>query len=484
MKKMNNSIKFLAMAFTMAVASLLISCSEDDNPIIIDEDPVVADGFYVLGTSTTDIPAAAMELGAGTVGNGELREGFYAAYIYLGSGSFNFVLYANNVATTYGGSVEALPMNNDEAATYFISKGTLTENGAAVDITSAGLYHVHVDLTSNLFFVSKVEFFEIIGSATSNGWDSGQKLSVKSASADAVVFEGTNLTLRTGNKEFKFRYNSNWDTNILDIDGLNVHSNFGADGIAGGPNFTFDQPDANYTVTITYTPGSGESLSWDFVKTGDAEEITYDPAFFAWGIIGAATSTGWDSDTDVTYTDWASTWNGVYYLGADVFKFRANDAWTSELNPSNSVVDLSTSITDNGDGNFVNATAGLFYVRISTPDEGVTWNLYVHEVSPGIIGAAVTNGWDGPDNNVPFLSELDGTITWKLDAFAFGADEWKIRLNDGWEYGYGFGQVTLSGANSGLLSDSGGNFKLSAAGNYTVTITTADNGATYSVAFD
>lgn len=483
MKKMNNSIKFLAMAFSIALVSVFSSCdSGDDDPIIIDEDPVVADGFYILGSATSADPDQDLEFGAGAVGNGEARDGFYAAYVYLAAGDVNFVLYSNNEPTTFGGSVESFPLF--EGSEYSYWRGALTIDGAAVTITDAGLYHVRVDLTSELFFLSRVDYFEIIGSATPLGWGAGTELS-GTVTAAGGSFTGTNITLRSG--EFKFRYNSNWDNNIEDVEGLNIHSNFGVDIVAGGPNIPFDDEDGVYTVTVTYAPGAGESLSYTLTRTGDAEEVTYDPTEYTWGIIGAATSTGWDADTKLAYYDWVTpnaTWDGVFYLGADVFKFRTNDTWTHELNPGNSILDASSSITDNGDGNFVNATAGLFYVRISTSDEGETWNLYIKEASPAVIGAAVTNGWDGPDNDLTFVGDVDGTITWKIENFAFAADGWKIRFNDGWQINYGFGQVTLSGANSGVLSDDGGNFKVSTAGSYTVTLSTSDSGATYSVAFD
>lgn len=51
----------------------------------------------------------------------------------------------------------------------------------------------------------------------------------------------------------------------------------------------------------------------------------------SWGIIGAATPTGWDSDTDLTYNADTKKWTVTLDLkGADLgsFKFRANDTWT------------------------------------------------------------------------------------------------------------------------------------------------------------
>ena len=45
-----------------------------------------------------------------------------------------------------------------------------------------------------------------------------------------------------------------------------------------------------------------------------------------WGVIGNATPTGWESDTDMAY-DGAFSWSVTLDLTADFIKFRANDMW-------------------------------------------------------------------------------------------------------------------------------------------------------------
>jgi len=474
---MKKSIKLFLLLLSLSTVMVFVACDKGEE-IIIGDEIVVSDGIYILGSATSDTAATKWQMSPGFAGDPTPRADFYEAYAYLNAGSFNYVFYVDNVAKSYGGTFTSLPMADN--ATYNYGRGDLVENGAAINVPSAGLYHLHVDLTTNLFFLTKVEYFEIIGSATPDGWGVGQKLAVKSSSADEVVFEGTNIIIRGG--EYKYRYNSSWGN---DIDGVfYLHSNFGVDKVAGGPNIQFTDTDGVFTIAVTYTPGAGVSLAPTFTRTGDAPVITYSPADYPWGLIGAATPKGWGADTVLTYLDWAATWTGVFYLGADVFKFRADPQWAKELNPGNVILDADTAISDNGDGNFVNSTAGLYFFRISTADEGATWNLYVHPVSPGLIGDAMPNAWNDPDTDIPFVDEVAGTITWKITGVAMTAAGWKIRLNDGWEVSYGFNDVTLAGANAGLLSDSGGNFGLSTAGTYNVTLSTSDNGATYTVTFD
>ncbi|MEP0366588.1 MAG: hypothetical protein ABJN36_04090 [Cyclobacteriaceae bacterium] len=469
---MNKSIKFLSMLLSIAMVSVFISCSEDDDPIIIDEDPVVSDGFYLLGSSTGDTPAAALELGAGTVGSGETREGFYAAYIYLEAGSFNFVLYSNNEPTSYGGSFEGTPLAGNED--YSLNRGDLTVDGAAVTITNAGLYHVHVDLTTNLFFFTEVGYFEIIGSATADSWNSGQKLDVKSASAEGVVFEGTDITLRTGNTAFKFRYNSNWDTNILDdaevdIEGLNIHSNFGVDVVAGGSDFSFDESDANFTVTVTYTPGKGESLTWGYEKTGEAEEISYDPTEHPWSLRGTAVGSpeDWSTGPLLTPNHDGSTyrWYGVIEITEGEFKVADGGVWLGV----GAATDNSGVLT--GTDNFMMSAddAGFYYIVVTTSDDGASYTATIDKASFGVIGSA-TAGVTGGDGWADDADMTEGTSSFTLN-IALDAGEIKFRANNAWEYNLG---GDLAG-----LTHNGDNIAISAAGTYDITLSTDNRGETY-----
>lgn len=63
-----------------------------------------------------------------------------------------------------------------------------------------------------------------------------------------------------------------------------------------------------------------------FVKA-DTDELTYSATAVSWGIIGAATPTGWDSDTDLTYDPATKTLSVDIDLVSGAFKFRGNNEW-------------------------------------------------------------------------------------------------------------------------------------------------------------
>lgn len=477
---MKKSMKFLSLVFSMAMISLFMACGgEDDTPDIddiIDDVPAVADGIYIIGSASSEDPSDSVKMAPGYVGSGELREGFYEAYIYLGSGSFNFVFYAEEEPTSYGGTYESLPLQDNADLTH--GMGDLAADGAAITPPSEGLYHVHLDQSTNLFFLTKVEYFEIIGSATEDAWNSGQELALKSASANEVVFEGTNIILRTG--EYKFRYNSNWDTNQTgnpDLpEGLNLHSNIGLDGVAGSAsNFPFTGDDGAYTVTVTYTPGIGSSMEWSLERTGDAPEITFDPAEYQLGVIGSGTAGYWDTDRDLVYKGLDATkghrWAGVVYLLADsVFKFRANDAWDFNLGGSLGLGAEATLQRDAGDIP-VPGASGAYYVEVYTADEGATWKAIINESGWGLTGSATPNGWadddatndpTGVDHNMNADGFVDGITTYSLSIDLTSGENlaYKFRANDAWDLNLGGDMAALSFDGSDLTVSETGTYEV------------------------
>lgn len=63
-----------------------------------------------------------------------------------------------------------------------------------------------------------------------------------------------------------------------------------------------------------------------FVKA-DTDALTYAITAVSWGVIGAATPTGWDSDTDLVYDPVTRTLSVDIDLTAGPFKFRGNNEW-------------------------------------------------------------------------------------------------------------------------------------------------------------
>ncbi len=69
--------------------------------------------------------------------------------------------------------------------------------------------------------------------------------------------------------------------------------------------------------------------------TANTTDLTYSATATNWGIIGAATPTGWDSDTDLVYNSTNQTLEVTLALSAGEFKFRANDDWALNFGDDN-----------------------------------------------------------------------------------------------------------------------------------------------------
>jgi hypothetical protein len=104
---------------------------------------------------------------------------------------------------------------------------------------------------------------------------------------------------------------------------------------------------------------SADGPGYYWVKA-NTEDLTYSITLTNWGVIGNATPTGWDSDTDMVYDDATKTWSVTLDLIAQQapdngLKFRANDGWDINLgdNDADGSLDFSgTNISIAEDGNY------------------------------------------------------------------------------------------------------------------------------------
>ncbi len=95
-------------------------------------------------------------------------------------------------------------------------------------------------------------------------------------------------------------------------------TDWGDDGTFTGILVAEDEQNCKSTAT-----------GYHFVKANTAN-LTYSTAITNWGVIGNATPTGWDADTDFVYDSETGLLSITLQItaGADnAFKFRANDAW-------------------------------------------------------------------------------------------------------------------------------------------------------------
>ena len=111
--------------------------------------------------------------------------------------------------------------------------------------------------------------------------------------------------------------------------------------------------DGNFAGTLAQTgeeniqlPGAGY-----YRIRANTSTLTYTVAPVSWGIIGAATPTGWDSDTDLTYNPTTKKLEiASIALVPGAFKFRGNNAWSNGFDFG--TVNADGYLVEGGDLNF------------------------------------------------------------------------------------------------------------------------------------
>jgi hypothetical protein len=217
------------------------------------------------------------------------------------------------------------------------------------------------------------------------------------------------------NGEIKFRSNNDWA------------DNWGDDGNDG----TLDPYGANILVT-----------AGDYKITVNFDNLTWSMEEFTWGLVGSATTNGWDGpDMKLYYNSYQDDFKTVVSLNDGEVKFRFNNDWT--LNYGDSGADGSLEI---GGDNIV-VSAGHYLVTMSL--NTLTYTLEPMDVW-GLVGSATANGWDGPnDKFIPDFGINEGY--YYINGAVLNDGEIKVRQNDAWGVNYGDdgndGSMELNGAN-------------------------------------
>lgn len=89
--------------------------------------------------------------------------------------------------------------------------------------------------------------------------------------------------------------------------------------------------DGTFSDALAETGESDCTATAGFYRVrANTTDLTYSVAPVSWGIIGAATPTGWDSDTDLTYNPTTRKLEiASIALTPGAFKFRGNNAWSN-----------------------------------------------------------------------------------------------------------------------------------------------------------
>ncbi|HAH55277.1 MAG TPA: hypothetical protein DCM02_08355 [Flavobacterium sp.] len=180
------------------------------------------------------------------------------------------------------------------------------------------------------YFTLKVTPYQpnwgIIGSATPFAWDNSTDM-IYNPLTDTYSIS---LGLTTG--EFKFRLDNAWTTNYGD-DGKNLSLE------PGGTNIPVTA--GNYTIVANF----------------NTKTYTITPIVNAWGIIGDATPTAWDSDTLMDYNPTTQKYSLILKMKVGTFKFRLDHGWVSNYGDNGNNLSL-----DSGGDNIPITAAGTYLI--------------------------------------------------------------------------------------------------------------------------
>ena len=525
MKKALNSLGIFAV---LGALIFVTSCGDDDGGgINIGDDDggsfIVANGLYIAGLSGTDTVIVNAARLTSTVVEDEgfgsqERDGFVRGWVYLAAGNYAFAeVDEQEVTAVYGGTLttETVDPSNADLGPDSYGVVALEENGATFTIANSGVHFISFDDLTDEALIVEIGNWGILGGSvyenacTGVGFSNDVTLTKGESSADGTTWAASGVILRDG--EVKFRIDDVWKIdrretpdNFTAENGYVAFLNVGGETLDvltdGGANISFTDSNNGGVYDISIDLSSSGDLSATLSRTGDADECAFDPANFDWGIIGAATlgvegREGWNDHKLMIYDEGRSTgglhvWRGVFPMKAgEPFKFRIS-GWIERKSPGgeNSAGEFTndfemgrlTDVDDGSDRNWVLNTlpGGYIYAVITTDDEGQTWDLFMDEAEWGLIGnGSPVGNWTGTNAQaMTFAGDLAMDDTSVEGTGDFTTDEWKFLINQSESFDYNLGG-TIDGSTALLFNSNAST--LDAAGNYTITLSTADGGETY-----
>lgn len=328
---MKNSIKLL-IAFVSILS--FSACTED----VQDTGAVVPEaGLKLL------VPNSSFNI----VVDGTKLNNLATTFVWTDSDNPTGTTVTYTIEAAVGGTNFAAPIALGTTTEHFfdVTVGTLDATAKSLGLEPRVEGQMDVRITSSAgssnYFTLKVTPYQpnwgIIGSATPLGWDNSTAMTFNPLTNTYSI----SLGLTTG--EIKFRLDNSWTTNYGD-DGNNLSLD------AGGANIPVTA--GNYTIVA------------DFVN----HTYTIIPIVNAWGIIGDATVTGWDSDTLMDYNPVTGKYSIIMNMHVGAFKFRLNHDWGTNYGDDGNNLTL-----DNGGSNIPITTAGTYL--ITTDFTGLTYTI-------------------------------------------------------------------------------------------------------------
>ena len=291
---LKSTLKFFVMA--LIASTVMVSCDKEE-----EEEPIVLDGFYLMGDATALDKLDTK--GRMTVTRNEVkqedRSELVEIYIALKGGeTFTITEVAGATKTVLGpgadfAKVAEGDLDNDEPKEG-LWRGSYTASEAGFTVPDDGLYHIALDSEIEVIVIAKV-VWGLIGGATPGGWGDNTAMTA-TFDLNKMTFMVEDVTMLEN--EWKFRYSNGWKI-ILDADydlgggdkGIKVNTNFGGavnDLVPGGDNIANTEY-AVYKFELVWELGAKTTATQ--TKTGDAEPLPEYPENLY--MIGASIG-GWD----------------------------------------------------------------------------------------------------------------------------------------------------------------------------------------------
>lgn len=248
----------------------------------------------------------------------------------------------------------------------------------------------------------------VVGSATTNGWNGpDMPFFINTGNSEEMV---AYVVLSDG--EIKFRENNAWDNNYGGIDGTLSE---------GGANIAVTA--GTYKITVNLTA------------------LTYSVEAYTWGLVGSATTNGWDGpDMALEYDPTSDMWKALVTLADGEIKVRLNNSWGTNYGD-----DGADGTFDAGGANIA-VTAGNYLVTVDL--NNLTYELKAVDNLWGVIGSATPGGWD---SDTDMFLDYNQENVWYINGLTLTDGEIKFRANDAWSLNYGDdgadGSLEASGAN-------------------------------------
>jgi starch-binding outer membrane protein SusE/F len=290
-----------------------------------------------------------------------------------------------------------------------------------LEVKVEGLLGAATKFTSTIMSLKTTAYVEkydpttrwgVVGDATPGAWNGPDLPFFKSSITNTLV---AYVSLIDG--QIKFRRDNDWPVNLGSS--LSIEPDPAQSGslVANGKNILVKK--GSYKITIDTT----------------ANKYKIEP--FSWGIVGSATTGGWDGpDQSMSYDAVADIWQAVVTLTDGDIKFRQNNAWANNFGAASGADGdpiLAAGALVAG-GKNLGVKKGTYLVTLNLSNAAAPKYTFAAFKPWGIVGDATPTGWDGSD--IQFTYDFNSK-KWVLNNVVLTAKQIKFRENNAWVNNFG-----------------------------------------------